>query len=54
MFFVFHKESTFFKYAILSIVLVSEQIKLLNVEINCLDIIGIIQWQTHSPSYGMM
>ena len=33
------------KYMILSILLVSEQIKLANVEINFLDaIIGIIQW----------
>ena len=45
------------KKMILSIllVLVYEQITWLNVEINFLDIvIGIIQWLTHSPSYGMM
>ena len=44
-FFVFRDESTFKKTMILSILLVSERVKLQNIEANFLDtVIGIIQW----------
>ena len=45
-FFTFSLTSWYFsKHIILSILLVSEQIKLLNIEINYFDaVIGIIQW----------